>query len=126
MKVVEVVAAVIRRRGRVLICDRPASKPPAGWEFPGGKVEPGERPGEALRRELDEELGIRAVILDPVFELTHAYPDKTVRLLFFRTVLPAGTEPRPREGQHCRWIAPAELTGCGLLEADRPLAEFLR
>lgn len=58
MKIITVVAAVIRREGKVLLASRPASKPPLGWEFPGGKVEPGENFNAALRRELLEELGV--------------------------------------------------------------------
>ena len=58
---IHVAAAVIRRAGKVLLASRPAGKPPAGWEFPGGKIEPGETPAGALRRELEEELGVRVL-----------------------------------------------------------------
>ncbi len=119
---VEVVAAVIRQSGMVFI----SSRKNMGWEFPGGKIEPGESPAEALRRELAEELDIHdAAILDKIFEITHAYPDKTVRLHFFRTLLPAGTVITPKEGQSFQWVKPEALASCGLLPADRPLAEFL-
>ena len=122
MKVVA--AAVIRRRGNVLICDRPAEKPPAGWEFPGGKVEAGETPAAALRRELMEELGVSALVLDPIWET--AVPEKELRLIFLRTVLaPGSPEPAPREHQHGRWVKVSELPSCGLLPADRAFAAFL-
>ena len=122
-RAVEVVAAVIRRGGQVLI----ASRKQEGWEFPGGKIEPGETPAEALRRELEEELSIRdALVLDEICRIRHAYPDKTVHLHFLRTLLPENAEIAPREGQQVRWVAAAELADCGLLPADRPLADFLR
>ena len=82
-RAVEVVAAVIRRGGQALI----ASRKQEGWEFPGGKIEPGETPAEALRRELEEELSIRdALVLDEICRIRHAYPDKTVHLHFLRTL----------------------------------------
>ena len=120
--VIEVTAAVIRRRGQVLI----ASRKQEGWEFPGGKIEPGETPASALRRELAEELAMDNVcILDEIYCICHAYPDKTVRLHFMRTLLPEGAEFTPCEGQQVRWVTLPELFTCGLLPADRPLADFL-
>ena len=122
MAVIEVTAAVIRRGGRVLI----ASRKNEGWEFPGGKIEPGETPASALRRELAEELAMdKAIVLDEIYCIRHAYPDKTVRLHFMRTLLPEGAFFAPREGQQVRWVELPELFTCGLLPADRPLAEFL-
>ena len=122
MKVVA--AAVIRRQGEVLICDRPAEKPPAGWEFPGGKVEAGETPAAALRRELVEELGVSVLVLDPIWEA--AVPEKDLRLIFLRTMpAPDSPEPVPREGQQCRWVKVSDLPSCGLLPADRAFAAFL-
>ena len=121
-KAVEVAAAVVRCGGKVLI----ASRKQEGWEFPGGKLEPGETPAAALRRELEEELSIRgALVLDEICRIRHAYPDKTVQLHFLRTILPEGAEIVPREGQQIRWVELPELFTCGLLPADRPLADFL-
>ena len=121
-RAIEVVAAVVRRGGKVLI----ASRKNEGWEFPGGKIEPGETPAAALRRELEEELSIRgALVLDEIYRIRHAYPDKTVHLRFLRTILPENAKIAPREGQQFRWVEPAELFTCGLLPADRPLADFL-
>ncbi len=125
MKFIHVAAAVIRRNGTVLICSRPPGKPPAGWEFPGGKIESGETPAEALRRELREELALKATILDPIFEITHQTEDATIRLTFLRCLIGAAAVPVPCEGQEYRFIRPEELRDCGLLAADRPLADFL-
>jgi 8-oxo-dGTP diphosphatase len=75
------VAVVIDRRGRVLIADRPADKHLAGaWEFPGGKIEPGETPREGLARELEEEIGIAIEHPRPLMRLRHAYPAGEVLL----------------------------------------------
>lgn len=70
-KTIEVAAAVIRRDGRVLLSTRPEDKPPAGREFPGGKIEPGETLKQAAERELREELGVGVVALDELFRITH-------------------------------------------------------
>mgnify|MGYP000031044825 CR=1 FL=1 len=79
---VQVVAAVIRAPdGRVLLAQRPQHKHQGGlWEFPGGKVEPGETEVVALQRELQEELGLRAETLSPLIRIQHDYPDKSVEL----------------------------------------------
>lgn len=112
---VPVVAAVIRRGGKVLLASRPADKPPAGWEFPGGKIEPGETAGEALVRELAEELDIRVV----PGELLAVVPAGKVVLNFMAAELPEGEVPHPRERQQCFWVDVTADPPAELLPADR-------
>ena len=112
---VQVAAAVIRRGGKVLLASRPADKPPAGWEFPGGKLEPGESVAEALVRELAEELDIRVVPGD----LLAVVPAGKVVLNFMAAELPEGGEPRPCEHQQCFWIDVTPEPPAELLSADR-------
>src|SRR5207253_9676517 len=99
-EVIEVAAAVIQRPdGRFLLAQRPPGKVYAGyWEFPGGKLEPGEPPAQALARELHEELGIGVACAYPWITRVFTYPHATVRLNFFRVTSWAG-EPQPREDQ---------------------------
>ena len=97
------------------------------WEFPGGKVRPGESPEQALVRELEEELGIRthASCLAPFTFASHAYPD--VHLLMPLYVCRAFEGiPRPLEGQELRWVRGAELAALPMPPADRPLVAMLR
>ena len=82
MKIITVVAAVIRREGKVLLTSRPVSKPPLGWEFPGGKVEPGENFNAALRRELLEELGVDSVPADRLYKVVTRNAEREIRLHF--------------------------------------------
>jgi 8-oxo-dGTP diphosphatase len=117
---VEVVAAVIERDGRYLITRRLEGTHLAGlWEFPGGKILQGEKPEDALRRELKEELGVEAAVGELIQTVDWTYPEMTVRLLFFRCAL-AG-EPTPLEGQEMRWVAPADLRSYNFPDADATL-----
>ena len=113
--IIEVVAAVIRRGDQILLASRPADKPPAGWEFPGGKMEAGETPAAALIRELEEELGVRVM---PGVEL-EALRNGRINLRFIAAELPEDAVPTPREHQQVFWVKltpePPEL----LLPADR-------
>ena len=120
-----VAAALYDVAGRVLIAQRPAGKHLAGrWEFPGGKVSPGESEAAALMRELREELGIEVHASHPLMRLRHSYPDRSVELSMWIVERFAGT-PRGLDGQELRWVAPADLGQQELLEADRPFVEAL-
>jgi 8-oxo-dGTP diphosphatase len=101
---IPVVAAVVVRDGHVLLCQRHDGEHlPLLWEFPGGKIDPGETPREALARELDEELGVRSEVGDQVAEILHRYPEKTVWLRFFRASIVG--EPRPIVHRAIEWVA---------------------
>ncbi len=122
----EVVAAVIEREGRVLICQRPAHKARGLlWEFAGGKVEPGETKAQALARECREELGITVEPSEVFLEVTHAYPDLTVHLTVLRAGLAEG-EPQLLEHAELRWVTAAELPGFAFCPADGAIVQKLR
>jgi 8-oxo-dGTP diphosphatase len=121
-----VAAALYDSEGRVLIAERPPGKPLAGrWEFPGGKLLPGESEAAALARELDEELGIEVLASRPFMRLAHAYADREVELSMWIVERFEGA-PRSRDGQRLKWVAPARLTEEDILEADRPFIEALQ
>jgi 8-oxo-dGTP diphosphatase len=122
----QVVAALILLGDKVLICQRTRHQPmPLKWEFPGGKIEPNELPHEALRRELDEELGISAVIGEKVTSLHHNYgPGAAVDLHFYQVEQYAG-ELENRIFREIRWVAPRDLPKYDFLEADIPLIKDL-
>jgi len=126
-KIIEVSAAVMIRQGKILLTsriDRVTGE--EFWEFPGGKREPGETFASCLKREMMEELDVRVHVLDRMFQITHAYPDKTVTICFMRCQ-PVEKEPafRPLDGQRWKWVAAAALCRERLLPADAPLADFL-
>jgi 8-oxo-dGTP diphosphatase len=123
---VRVVAAVLRdERGRVLIAQRPAGKHMGGyWEFPGGKIAPGESSEQALTRELAEELGVSLRRCHPLLQLRHDYADRIVELDVFMVDDYCG-EPAGLEAQALKWVAAAELGGQALLPADQPIIEVL-
>lgn len=107
--------------GRVLIAERPAGKHMAGsWEFPGGKLMPGEPPIAGLRRELAEELGVFVQEARPFCELRHRYPDRAVRLDVWWVQRFSG-RAEAREGQKLRWCDAAALSAAAMLPADAPL-----
>ena len=124
-----VVAAVIEdAAGRVFVAQRPAHKPLAlKWEFPGGKVEPGESPEAALARELREELGIEIELLRPLPRFMHDYGDIVIEMISFVCRLaPASTAPYAHEHVALRWVSPEELTTLDLAAADLPVVAALR
>jgi len=113
-----IVAAVIRRNGKLLLTSRPEGKPPYGLEFPGGKAEANETLAQALRRELEEELGIAdAVVLDPVYRTR---TDK-LDIWFMRTVISPEQTVVCREGQRYFWIDPGDTEETGKLFSEIPL-----
>jgi 8-oxo-dGTP diphosphatase len=124
---IDVVAGVIRREdGRFLITQRLADDTLGGyWEFPGGKVDPGEELVAALRRELREELGVETEIGAEIQRVVHAYPDRDVRLYFYAARILAG-EPQKLEVADLTWIAPEQFGDYQFPEADQPLLELLR
>lgn len=121
-----VAAGVIIRDGRVLLTRRAAGQHLAGlWEFPGGKLERGESPEEALVRECAEECGI-AVEVGEILDVTHhRYPEKDVLLLFYRCSLRGG-EVRHLEVADHAWVAPSEFDRYPLPPADEPVVGKIR
>ena len=117
---VVVVAAVIERDDAILLTLRPEGTHLEGhWEFPGGKVHPSETHADALRRELHEELDIVAEVGELVHRVTHAYPEKTVEIHFYRCRFVG--EAKPMIGQGMRWVPRHELGALRFPEADRDL-----
>jgi 8-oxo-dGTP diphosphatase len=124
---IEVAAGILVDDGdRVLLMQRLPGKHLAGlWEFPGGKLEPGETIEEALARELNEELGVEVLASAPLISLPWRYPEKTVRLHALRVTAWHG-EPRPREGHPLKWIAPRDMDIAAMPPADAPIVTALR
>jgi 8-oxo-dGTP diphosphatase len=121
-----VAGAVIDATGRVLIAQRPLGKHMAGgWEFPGGKLQPGEDRREGLKRELREEIGIDIATPRPLLRVRHAYPDREV-LLDVWVIRHYSGEPRGLDGQALRWCTQDELPMASLLPADKPIVAALR
>lgn len=125
--VLVVACALIDRDGRVLVTRRPEGKPMAGlWEFPGGKLGPGETPEACLIRELEEELGIH---VDPrclagLTFASHAYESFHLLMPLYVCRVWEG-EPEPLEGQQLRWVRARRLRELEMPPADRPLIPFL-
>lgn len=120
--------ALIDADGRVLLAERPAGKAMAGlWEFPGGKVQPGETPEAALIRELAEELGIdvHESCVAPFTFASHGYPDFHLLMPLYVCRKWSGIV-MPREGQRLRWVRPSQLADYPMPPADKPLLPMLR
>jgi 8-oxo-dGTP diphosphatase len=121
-----VVAALIEKEGRLLVCQRTRHQTmPLKWEFPGGKIEEGEQPRDALRRELDEELGIVATIGDEVSRIQHEYPNGGMVELRFYVVRQYQGEIENRIFREIQWALPADLPRYDFLEADLTLVKEL-
>jgi 8-oxo-dGTP diphosphatase len=121
-----VVAALILQDDQILACQRTRHQlMPMKWEFPGGKIEEGEQPRDALRRELEEELGIEAVIGDEVARIQHEYPNGVMIELRFFEVRRYRGEIENRIFREVRWVERSELTKLDFLEADLGLVEKL-
>lgn len=123
MKNIDVTAAIIQKDGHYLIAKRKQGRHLAGkWEFPGGRVEAGESPEQALAREIEEELSVKAIVGDFFHSNTHHYPDKSVRLLSYGVRL---------ESEHLlltahdevQWVQPPEFSNYDFAEADLPIVE---
>jgi 8-oxo-dGTP diphosphatase len=117
---------VVRRGAGILVSRRHHGAERGGqWEFPGGKVEPGESEPAALRREIAEELGCDVEVGDLLVRHTHRYPDLEVELAFYACRLPPGAEPRPLGVAALEWAPDQALAGYDFCEADLPVLPLL-
>jgi 8-oxo-dGTP diphosphatase len=125
-RVRQVVAALILREGKILICQRTQHQPmPLKWEFPGGKIETGEQPRDALRRELEEELGIDARIGDEVARIQHVYKTGSAVELRFFSVPEYHGAIENRIFREVLWADRTQLPGYDFLDADLQLVRDL-
>lgn len=120
---VEVVAALIWKNGKFMICQRPAHKARGLlWEFVGGKVEPGETKEQALVRECREELAVTVAVQDEFMSLVHEYPDIAIHLTVFNASIAEGV-PQLLEHNDIRWIPPKEIKNYDFCPADNKILE---
>ncbi len=126
MKTLEVTAAIIRRDGRFLICQRPANKN-CGllWEFPGGKIESGETGEQCIIRECQEELGVTLRVERELTDITHEYPDRVVHLHFFLCAIVQGELER-KEHTAFAWITSNEIQQYEFCPADKKILQSLQ
>jgi 8-oxo-dGTP diphosphatase len=121
-----VVAGLIVKDGKLLVCQRTRHQTmPLKWEFPGGKIEEGEQPRDALRRELEEELGINATIGDDLVRIQHEYPNGGMVELRFFVVRDFKGELENRIFRDLQWAWPKDLPAFDFLEADLTLVRDL-
>ena len=122
----EVVAALIHRDDKFMICQRPAHKARGLlWEFVGGKVEPGETKEQALVRECREELDILLSVGEVFMDVTHEYPDLTVHLTLFHATINEG-EPKKLEHNDIKWITSDDISQYSFCPADEEVLEKIR
>ena len=125
MKTIQVVAAIIRDKGRIFATQRGYGLYKDGWEFPGGKIEPGETPEEALKREIREELDTEIEVGEPAGHIEYDYPELHLSMdCFFCTLLSGSLTLKEHEA--ARWLSPAELDSVSWLPADRSLIDGLK
>ena len=118
---IPVVAGFMKKEGRILVGQRPENNTLAGqWEFPGGKIEIGETPEQALTRELSEELGIEAEVGGLKLACTHSYGDIGILILFYEVLFWKG-EPKAKHHMMLEWIYPEELSHRSIPEANRKI-----
>ena len=123
---IRVVAAVIEQQGRFLITQRRSTAVLAGlWEFPSGKVETGETDEAALRRELQERVGVDVSVGGSTAHRTHRYDGYVVDLVLYRASIAASQEPRPIRVADVRWVAPQELENYAFPPADQATTDLL-
>ena len=126
MKITEMVAALIWRGDKFMICQRPAHKARGLlWEFVGGKVEEGETKQQALIRECREEIAVTLDVGEIFMDVTHEYPDLTVHLTLFNATIAEG-EPQMLEHVDIRWITPREIPEYDFCPADVEILDKLR
>ncbi len=120
---IPVAAGFLRKDGKILVGQRPENNSlPGQWEFPGGKIEPGETPEQALAREMEEELGIEVEVGDLKLACTHSYGDVGILILFFEILYWKG-EPRAKHHMMLEWIHPEELKTRNIPEANRKILD---
>ena len=125
-KAVEVVAALIWEKDKFLICQRPENKARGLlWEFPGGKVEPGETKEQALGRECMEELAVSLDVREPFMDVTHEYPDIRIHLTLFHCVIPEGF-PKALEHNDLQWIHPSQTDDYTFCPADADILKEIQ
>jgi len=121
LKIIDVTAAVIEKGERVLIAQRrPDGRHPGRWEFPGGKVEPGETAEDCLAREMVEEMGVAVAVGERLAEVEHSYPDMRIRLIAFSCEITSGRFQDIGCAAHA-WVAPEQIGDYDLLPPDRIL-----
>ena len=124
---IHVIAAVIRKNGKVLLCSRPDGKHLGGmWEFPGGKVDAGETDEECLCREIKEELSLDILVADQIYRINHKYPEKEVDIRFYRAFASdVNQEIIAMDNQQYGWVEISDLMQMDIIPADAPFSEFL-